>query len=208
MKNTLLIYGQIGTEKTRRLREVPESLYLSTAHHTPIRYAYDKSYKSIKDLDAFEKMLLLIEKFREETEKNYKNIIIDSLTDIIDMVSSRAASQAADPKFSYREVSDACMSMLTRIFNLGNFNILCSALDDVQPEPEKSHLHFPKLGSLKQSAVLASKFQTVLYTYHTCEAVEEPLHTTCSGSNCWLAKNEMSPANHNTFDLLDYLTGE
>lgn len=107
-----LIYGAAGVGKTTLASTAPRPLILSAEAGLLSLRAYDIpaiQIKSVQDLEAAHAYLL------SEQGNSYDTVILDSISEIAEVVLVNAKASAKDPRQAYGELSDR-MTMVVRAF--------------------------------------------------------------------------------------------
>jgi len=118
----ILVYGQAGAGKTTLIRTLPSPIVLSAEAGLLSIAGSDIPYIEIHNLDE----LYEAYSFIKEHAGDYSTVVLDSISEIAEVVLSAEKSKAKDPRQAYGALQDS-MNVLIRAFRDLPMNVYFSA---------------------------------------------------------------------------------
>lgn len=118
----ILVYGQAGAGKTSLIRTLPSPIVLSAEAGLLSIAGSDIPYIEIHNLDE----LYEAYEYIRENAGTYRTVVLDSISEIAEVVLSAEKQKAKDPRQAYGALQDT-MNILIRAFRDLPFNVYMSA---------------------------------------------------------------------------------
>lgn len=182
----VLVYGQAGAGKTFLASTAPDPVILSAEAGLLSLRQFDLPYieiASIKDLEAAARWL------RTEESFEFQTVVIDSLSEIAEVVLSDEKGKVKDPRQAYGAMQDV-MTQIIRMFRDMPRHIYMTAKVERQADETQRVFYYPSIPGNKASQGLPYFFDEVLAL--RAEKGEDGTLVRalqCAPDGLWLAKD-------------------
>lgn len=153
----VILYGLSGSGKTRQIKTLDKPLILSAEAGLLSIAGFDADFIKIETLDDLRQSYEFL-----KTDTKYKTVVLDSVSEIAEVVLTAEKKLAKDPRQAYGALADSMSNLIRAFRDLPGKDVVFIAKAEKEKDQDGKLLYSPSMPGQKLGQALPYFFDEVL----------------------------------------------